>query len=132
MLSSSLRNRKVWKRAAVVGGTAAASALAFPYVEDAYWVRKDPTRVQFSKEDSPGSDDNKTKKKKLVILGTGWASVSVLKHVDRDLYDIKVVSPRNFFTYTPLLPVSDAKPTVSKRHNHNRFPHILLYHVFCL
>jgi NADH:ubiquinone reductase (non-electrogenic) len=43
-------------------------------------------------------------KKKLVVLGTGWAGTSFLKNIDTSLYDVKVISPRNYFTFTPLLP----------------------------
>ena len=42
-------------------------------------------------------------RKKLVILGTGWAGYSLLKHVDKKLFDAVVVSPRNHFLFTPLL-----------------------------
>lgn len=42
-------------------------------------------------------------RKKLVILGTGWGSYSVLKNVDKKLFDVIVVSPRNHFLFTPLL-----------------------------
>ena len=44
-----------------------------------------------------------TGRKKLVILGTGWASYKVLKAVDKKIYDVIVVSPRNHFLFTPLL-----------------------------
>ncbi|CAF9904189.1 MAG: NADH:ubiquinone oxidoreductase [Heterodermia speciosa] len=43
-------------------------------------------------------------KKTLVILGTGWGSVSLLKKLDTENYNVIVVSPRNFFLFTPLLP----------------------------
>ena len=43
-------------------------------------------------------------KKKLVILGSGWASVSLIQSIDLDLYDVYVVSPRNYFLFTPMLP----------------------------
>ncbi|XP_066922519.1 uncharacterized protein [Clytia hemisphaerica] len=43
-------------------------------------------------------------KKKLVILGSGWGAVSLIKSLKPDLYDIKVVSPTNYFLFTPLLP----------------------------
>ena len=43
-------------------------------------------------------------KKKLVILGSGWGAVSLIKSLQSDLYDIKVVSPTNYFLFTPLLP----------------------------
>lgn len=44
------------------------------------------------------------KKKTVVILGSGWASTSFLKSIDTDLYNVVVVSPRNYFLFTPLLP----------------------------
>ncbi|PFH63269.1 hypothetical protein XA68_14921 [Ophiocordyceps unilateralis] len=43
-------------------------------------------------------------KKTLVILGTGWASVALLKKIDTENYNVVVVSPRNYFLFTPLLP----------------------------
>ncbi|KAI5807090.1 hypothetical protein EDC01DRAFT_608807 [Geopyxis carbonaria] len=44
------------------------------------------------------------KKKTLVILGTGWGSVALLKKLDTENYNVIVISPRNFFLFTPLLP----------------------------
>ncbi|PGH06754.1 NADH dehydrogenase [Blastomyces parvus] len=43
-------------------------------------------------------------KKTLVILGTGWGAVSLLKRLDTENYNVIVISPRNFFLFTPLLP----------------------------
>jgi len=43
-------------------------------------------------------------KKKVVILGTGWGALSVINHLTPDQFDVTVVSPRNFFLFTPLLP----------------------------
>ena len=43
---------------------------------------------------------------KIVILGTGWGSHSFLKTVDATKYDITVISPRNYFTFTPMLAAS--------------------------
>jgi NADH:ubiquinone reductase (non-electrogenic) len=43
-------------------------------------------------------------KKTIVVLGSGWASTSFLKSIDTDLYNVVVVSPRNYFLFTPLLP----------------------------
>lgn len=42
-------------------------------------------------------------RKRLVILGTGWGSYSVLKHIDKNEFDVVVVSSRNHFLFTPLL-----------------------------
>lgn len=36
--------------------------------------------------------------------GTGWGSVSLLKKLDTQNYNVVVVSPRNYFLFTPLLP----------------------------
>ncbi|KAL7626908.1 NADH:ubiquinone oxidoreductase [Parahypoxylon ruwenzoriense] len=43
-------------------------------------------------------------KKTLVILGTGWGSVALLKKLDTANYNVIVISPRNYFLFTPLLP----------------------------
>ena len=45
----------------------------------------------------------KGKKEKVVILGTGWGSAAFLKGVNADLYDVTVISPRNYFLFTPML-----------------------------
>lgn len=44
------------------------------------------------------------KKKKLVILGSGWGAVSLIKSLKPGQYDVTVVSPTNYFLFTPLLP----------------------------
>ncbi|KAL8497468.1 hypothetical protein ACS0TY_020971 [Phlomoides rotata] len=44
------------------------------------------------------------KKKKVVVLGTGWAGTSFLKNLKDPCYEVQVVSPRNYFAFTPLLP----------------------------
>ncbi len=41
---------------------------------------------------------------KLVILGSGYAAFSLLKSVDVRRYEVTLVSPRNHFLFTPLLP----------------------------
>ena len=43
------------------------------------------------------------KKEKVVVLGTGWGAASYLKTLDTEKYDVSVVSPRNFFLFTPML-----------------------------
>ncbi|XP_027338117.1 external alternative NAD(P)H-ubiquinone oxidoreductase B2, mitochondrial-like [Abrus precatorius] len=45
-----------------------------------------------------------TEKKKVVVLGTGWAATSFLKNLNNSKYEVQVVSPRNYFAFTPLLP----------------------------
>lgn len=43
-------------------------------------------------------------KPKLVILGSGWGSVALLKTLNPGDYHITVVSPVNYFLFTPMLP----------------------------
>lgn len=49
-------------------------------------------------------DPNEPRKKRVVVLGTGWAGTSFLKDLDASIYDVQVISPRNYFAFTPLLP----------------------------
>ncbi|KAJ1724951.1 hypothetical protein LPJ53_000805 [Coemansia erecta] len=44
------------------------------------------------------------RRERLVILGSGWGAVSILKTIDASAYDVTVVSPDNYFIFTPLLP----------------------------
>ncbi|XP_021726335.1 external alternative NAD(P)H-ubiquinone oxidoreductase B2, mitochondrial-like [Chenopodium quinoa] len=50
------------------------------------------------------SPEAEKKKKKVVVLGTGWAGTSFLKNLKNPDYDVHVISPRNYFAFTPLLP----------------------------
>ncbi|CAI6342120.1 unnamed protein product [Periconia digitata] len=43
-------------------------------------------------------------KPKLVILGTGWGSVALLKQLNPGDYHVTVISPSNHFLFTPMLP----------------------------
>eukprot|EP00798_Chlamydomonas_sp_ICE-L_P004949 gene4949-34725_t len=48
-----------------------------------------------------------TAKPRVVVLGSGWASISFIKSLPKDIsdkYEVILVSPRNYFLYTPLLP----------------------------
>lgn len=42
--------------------------------------------------------------RKLVVLGTGFGAFSLIKTLKRTRYDVTVISPRNYFLFTPLLP----------------------------
>ncbi|MEX2016521.1 MAG: FAD-dependent oxidoreductase, partial [Candidatus Hydrogenedentales bacterium] len=41
---------------------------------------------------------------RVLVLGSGFGAFSFLKHVDHRRYAVTVVSPRNHFLFTPLLP----------------------------
>jgi NADH dehydrogenase len=43
-------------------------------------------------------------KPRLVILGGGWGSVALLKELNPDNYHVTLVSPSNYFLFTPMLP----------------------------
>ena len=46
-----------------------------------------------------------TGRKKVVVLGSGWGAISFVKSLNETTqYDVILVSPRNYFLYTPLLP----------------------------
>ncbi|GAB7352533.1 hypothetical protein MBLNU459_g2926t2 [Dothideomycetes sp. NU459] len=64
------------------------------YVGYGIWQSKNP-----ADQHDPSPD-----KKTLVVLGTGWGSVSLLKSLDTENYNVIVISPRNYFLFTPLLP----------------------------
>ncbi|EDO17774.1 hypothetical protein Kpol_541p17 [Vanderwaltozyma polyspora DSM 70294] len=44
------------------------------------------------------------KKQNIVILGSGWGAISFLKGIDTKKYNVSIISPRNYFLFTPLLP----------------------------
>lgn len=43
-------------------------------------------------------------KKTIVVLGSGWGATSLLKSIDTEEYNVVVISPHNYFLFTPLLP----------------------------
>ena len=47
---------------------------------------------------------NNKDKPRLVILGSGWGSVALLKQLSPDDYHVTVISPKNYFLFTPMLP----------------------------
>ncbi|KAJ7220525.1 pyridine nucleotide-disulfide oxidoreductase-domain-containing protein [Mycena pura] len=67
------------------------------------------------KDKSPGVQlPHDPEKKTVVVLGSGWGATAFLKSLDTTDYNVVVVSPRNYFLFTPLLP-SVAVGTLSTR-----------------
>ncbi|KAJ7088598.1 pyridine nucleotide-disulfide oxidoreductase-domain-containing protein [Mycena epipterygia] len=67
------------------------------------------------KDRTPGSQlPHDPEKKTIVVLGSGWGATSFLNTLDTTNYNVVVISPRNFFLFTPLLP-SVAVGTLSPR-----------------
>lgn len=56
------------------------------------------------------SSDANHRRTTLVILGTGWGGYSLLRNINKKLFDVICISPRNHFLFTPLL----ASTTVGK------------------
>lgn len=56
-------------------------------------------------DDDDRPENSRAKDKpKLVILGSGWGSVAMLKALNPEDYHVTVVSPVNYFLFTPMLP----------------------------
>lgn len=52
----------------------------------------------------PGQKQVDPSKPHLVVVGSGWGSVATLKTLDFSKYNVTVISSRNYFLFTPLLP----------------------------
>eukprot|EP00123_Amoebidium_parasiticum_P022961 comp9869_c0_seq1/m.4806 comp9869_c0_seq1/g.4806 ORF comp9869_c0_seq1/g.4806 comp9869_c0_seq1/m.4806 type:complete len:544 (-) comp9869_c0_seq1:487-2118(-) len=50
------------------------------------------------------TDEQRKDRPHVVILGTGWGALSAIRKMRPDLYNITIISPRNYFLFTPLLP----------------------------
>lgn len=63
-----------------------------------------PIAEYFVDDDDCEAMKDQKHKPKLVILGTGWGSVALLKALIPGEYHVTVVSPSNHFLFTPMLP----------------------------
>lgn len=125
---------RVVVKSAAAAGIAVAGVLGFDYAENAFWNKHDPWRQrrldQSGQDGEIASPDRKAdevhygwcrdddgcplltpmaggssgNRQRIVLLGTGWGARYFLDAIDRDLYEVRIVSPRNFFLFTPLLP----------------------------
>src|SRR5512145_93048 len=59
--------------------------------------------MKFCRSKSSSSTRPDMPSSRLVVLGTGFGAFNLVKHI-RGEFDIIVVSPRNHFLFTPLLP----------------------------
>ncbi|CAJ1949219.1 unnamed protein product [Cylindrotheca closterium] len=44
------------------------------------------------------------KRPRVVILGSGWGGNTLARRINKDIYDVRLISPANHFLFTPLLP----------------------------
>ncbi|BFZ64364.1 NADH:ubiquinone oxidoreductase [Saitoella coloradoensis] len=100
--------KKAW-RATYISAIVGAGAFAYVIYDDRHPENQLPTDPS---------------KKTLVVLGSGWASTSLLKSLDTENYNVVVVSPRNYFLFTPLLP-STPTGTIELRSIMQPIRHIL-------
>lgn len=47
---------------------------------------------------------DKTQKKRVIVLGSGWAAVNFIRNLKPELFELSIISPANYFLFTPLLP----------------------------
>ncbi|KAF8511120.1 nucleotide-binding domain-containing protein [Hysterangium stoloniferum] len=73
-----------------------------------------PIATRFFQENEDEATHKLSGKPRLVIVGSGWGAVGVLQTLQKGLYQVIVVSPETFTTFTPLLP-SAAVGTVQIR-----------------
>ncbi|EFA78337.1 pyridine nucleotide-disulphide oxidoreductase [Heterostelium album PN500] len=105
-------SQKKKKRGLLFWGGAAATAVASLtlldlLVNDDLDIITDKFRHRLTKEEMKDRPN-------LVILGTGWASLCLLRKLYTDRYNVTIVSPRNYFLFTPLLPGTTTGTTESR------------------
>ncbi|ESK97163.1 ndb1 (nad h dehydrogenase b1) [Moniliophthora roreri MCA 2997] len=73
-------------------------------------------------------------KERLVILGSGWGGYEVLRGVDKKRWDVTMVSPNNYFNFTPLLAgcaVGTLELRCAVEPVRKYAPHITSYQAWC-
>ncbi|KAJ8661661.1 hypothetical protein O0I10_002468, partial [Lichtheimia ornata] len=118
ILTAPFRQRPVrWTLAAgaVVGVPTYIMSQDYIYIEDAQDAHKKVPPLALhpqagGKKNLPivthqlDDDEQSQQKPRLVIVGGGWGAVSVLRNLDKDKYNVTVISENNYFLFTPLLP----------------------------
>lgn len=76
-------------------------------VEDAWLLARRLQAAPVSAENCLAAwNDEADPRPRLLVLGSGWAAHALVKIVDADLYRLLVISPRNYFIFTPMLAAS--------------------------
>ena len=76
-------------------------------LEDALLHFRRLSREGINVEDSLATwDDPNDPRPRLLVLGSGWAAHALVKIIEADQYRLLVVSPRNYFVFTPMLAAS--------------------------
>lgn len=92
-------------RRALAEDVAVATDEALNTLEDAamHMSRLAPWLTQSAEERAIRATPSLTGKRRIVVLGTGWAAHAIAKVVDANENDVCMVSPRNYFVFTPML-----------------------------
>ena len=72
-------------------------------VEDLFSSKPQPDDYYGSLVGEEKEAGSTTGREKIVVLGTGWGGAAFLKDIDPSRYDVTVISPRNYFVFTPML-----------------------------
>ena len=71
-------------------------------------VQELPTTLALTRKAAGGGVRLEAQKPVVLVLGSGWGAHSLIKVIDCDAFQPVVVSPRNFFLFTPMLPSTGA------------------------
>ena len=63
-----------------------------------------PIIDHFISDDECDESKRQKHKPKLVVLGTGWGNIALLKKLIPGEYHVTIISPSNYFLFTPMLP----------------------------
>lgn len=112
--ATSLPARVTYNAGALKSATKRSTAVkAFRAVHVTKAVIADPPAGSKTSDEVPANKG--IGRKKVVVLGSGWGAISFVKSLQESTpYDVVLVSPRNYFLYTPLLP-SAATGAVEER-----------------
>lgn len=66
---------------------------------------------QWNVDRAVNTTTEKNYKKRVVVIGSGWASHAFIKVIDTDAYRVLVISPYNYFVFTPMLASSSVGTT---------------------
>eukprot|EP00401_Gymnodinium_catenatum_P037671 CAMPEP_0117593678 /NCGR_PEP_ID=MMETSP0784-20121206/72770_1 /TAXON_ID=39447 /ORGANISM="" /LENGTH=707 /DNA_ID=CAMNT_0005395635 /DNA_START=88 /DNA_END=2211 /DNA_ORIENTATION=- len=101
------RNKRVERRTAVIRAAAPAAAIATAGIIGGASAAGAVTGVMDAREDLPARVHKSGRRPVVIVLGSGWGAASFVQGLSEEealMYEIIVVSPRNHFLYTPLLP----------------------------
>ncbi|EGC38564.1 hypothetical protein DICPUDRAFT_148767 [Dictyostelium purpureum] len=92
--------KKKMNRFAFWGGLAAAGLGSFwlidMIVNDDFDSVSDKFRTRLP-------ESERKNRPKVVLLGSGWGTLCMLRKLHTDMFDVTIISPRNYFLFTPLL-----------------------------